>query len=377
MNDNLKQPGSNDVRGLINAPLFEKKFSSDDIDHLVQLVLKDLGILPSLPLSPSSSHSQNDSNSEISTSSNLSTPEDKKATFAKMDQVSNDSNNSAVNVLRLTNKVITLEIIQQSCATLLKQNLNAQTIRLAWGAILTPSAKDELKKRGIRVVFESQHSQNNSQIENNPNKGHITYSNSNRFSHFDKKDSDRPPFLTNQMEINPVEVFASQPFVSQQQSDFQQNSKNSSKENDLRDSLSSNIKNDFVVVNHLSKSEGLPLSVLKWIENNTNLLIFDISCIIQTTEKLDELFQKNQEQRGMVLTHYAALASLLFNRHPTLRAIVGFSPDQVSRETLTMGANILILDPKQTNPFQLQQIVQRFITLGKVELPEMFRSKCR
>lgn len=373
MNDNLKQSGSNEVRGLINAPLFEKKFSSDDIDHLVQLVLNDLGI-PSL--SPSSSHSQNDPESEISTASTLSSSEDKKATFPKMDQVSNDPNNSAVNVLRLTNKVITLEIIQQSCATLLKQNLNDKTVRLAWGAILTPSAKDELKKRGIRVIFESQNSQNNSQIENNPNKGHITYSNSNRFSHFDKKDSDRPPFLTNQMKINPVEAFVSQPFVSQQQSDFQHFSKSSLKANDLRESSNSNIKNDFVVVNHLSKSEGLPLSVLKWIENNTNLLTFDISCIIQTTEKLDELFQKNQEQRGMVLTHYAALASLLFNRHSALRAIVGFSPDQVSTEALTMGANILILDPKQTNPFQLQQIIQRFIKLGKVELPEMFRSKC-
>jgi hypothetical protein len=91
-------------------------------------------------------------------------------------------------------------------------------------------------------------------------------------------------------------------------------------------------------------------------------------CLIDAADQLaDELAKPNT--LGVLLTADAAAGLCLANRLRGIRAVADASAADA------VGANLLIVDPKASNFFQLKQMVAEFCRGGVRPCPEVFRTR--
>lgn len=108
--------------------------------------------------------------------------------------------------------------------------------------------------------------------------------------------------------------------------------------------------------------EGIPVQTHK------------LDCLIAATDLLAEEVVK-PNTLGLVVSAHAAAAICLANRHQGVRAVLGIDPARVGRDAASVGANLLVVDPRANGFFQIKQMVSRFRATAPGECPEILRER--
>ncbi|MFT5526529.1 MAG: hypothetical protein ACI9HK_004506 [Pirellulaceae bacterium] len=83
-------------------------------------------------------------------------------------------------------------------------------------------------------------------------------------------------------------------------------------------------------------------------------------CIEEISNEL-KLAVTTGEQFGVILTSQSAKASCVANRLSGVRAAVGFDREATIEAMATLNANVLIIDPRGKNAFQLRNLIELFV----------------
>ena len=97
-------------------------------------------------------------------------------------------------------------------------------------------------------------------------------------------------------------------------------------------------------------------------------------CLVDATDQLAvEVVKPNT--LGVAVTTYPAIAICLANRHQRVRAVWGADAAESEAAAASVGANLLVVDPRTTGFFQIKQMISRFHRHGPVECPESLRER--
>ena len=97
-------------------------------------------------------------------------------------------------------------------------------------------------------------------------------------------------------------------------------------------------------------------------------------CLVTATDELScELAKPGT--LGLVVSTYPAIALCLANRHQGVRAVWGIDAPQAAADAASVGANLLVVDPKISGVFQMKQMIVQFCRAGPRECPERLRER--
>lgn len=97
-------------------------------------------------------------------------------------------------------------------------------------------------------------------------------------------------------------------------------------------------------------------------------------CVVGATDELaDELSKPGT--LGLLVSTYPAVALCLANRHRGVRAVWGVDAGRLAADAASVGANLLVLDPRITSLFQLKQMTIQFCRQRAAECPENLRER--
>lgn len=99
-----------------------------------------------------------------------------------------------------------------------------------------------------------------------------------------------------------------------------------------------------------------------------------MDCIVRATDELAEAVRSGH-CLGVLLTRYAAIGVCAANRHSGVRAVCGVEAGQAASDTASLGANLLVINPRQTPPYQLHKMIQEFYQTGVRPCPEGLKSR--
>jgi hypothetical protein len=97
-------------------------------------------------------------------------------------------------------------------------------------------------------------------------------------------------------------------------------------------------------------------------------------CLIETTTSLAGEIRQSQTL-GVILTSQVAAAICLANRLAGVRAVTGDNAEVVAKAADSVGANLLVVQPRGKSPFQLKQIIAAFHRPGKRPCPEALKKQ--
>jgi ribose 5-phosphate isomerase RpiB len=97
-------------------------------------------------------------------------------------------------------------------------------------------------------------------------------------------------------------------------------------------------------------------------------------CLIAATDQIAGEVRK-PDTLGLVLTTYPAAALCLANRLQGTRAVLAADPGTVAADAASVGANVLVVDPRTAGFFQMKLILSRFCGEGPRVCPEVFRGR--
>jgi len=230
-----------------------------------------------------------------------------------------DEHNSLDEVFTLTDRVIFAEIVTRYAS---------QTACKRWkvglNAVVTPSAKDELKKRNIelfseRVVVDS----------DSVNKGCLA----GMETSFPKT---RVTFSASNMAEGSL-VF----------------SRMKTKENSKRARV--------FLANHLPEAENLPLNVREFLNRNSLLTEVRFTCLKEASRRVQSESKQDDTLKTLLATHDGAIGSIWCNRLSGVRALAAFSYDQVCLDLEATNANVVIVDPSRVGSYQFRRIVDYYL----------------
>lgn len=78
---------------------------------------------------------------------------------------------------------------------------------------------------------------------------------------------------------------------------------------------------------------------------------------------------------GVLLSNYGAIALCLANRHKGVRAVLASDESRTAGDAVSVGANMLVLEPRRVAPEAMRQIVTAFCRQGPGECPEELRER--
>lgn len=95
-------------------------------------------------------------------------------------------------------------------------------------------------------------------------------------------------------------------------------------------------------------------------------------CLVASTDELArELAEPNTA--GLIVSTHPAMALRLAGRHRNLRAVWGVDFGRLERDLADIGANVLVVDPRATSPYQIRRMLVDFCRRGPAECPELLR----
>lgn len=97
-------------------------------------------------------------------------------------------------------------------------------------------------------------------------------------------------------------------------------------------------------------------------------------CLVAATDQLAEEVAK-PNTLGVVVSTYPAVALCLANRQRGVRAVLGIDAGGVAGDAASVGANVLVVDPKAAGLFPMRQMISRFSKEGPWECPEVLRER--
>ena len=218
--------------------------------------------------------------------------------------------------LRLSSRVITLEQIRSAPPKI-------RRLVVPNRAVVTPSARDELKKTGMQLAFDSAASVEAS-ASAVPAFGRATLSASNA-----------APALA------PRRAPAADPIRS------------------------------LSVAYHAVLPEAVPARFLEELAKTVSIERYQNKCVMQTAEFLAGRLAQ-EKSKAVLFTRYTAAASAVCNRKKVIRAMIGAGADRLDADAASIGANLLIVDPGQ-GVFQIRRAVTRFVELGAAVCPDVLR----
>ncbi len=117
------------------------------------------------------------------------------------------------------------------------------------------------------------------------------------------------------------------------------------------------------VATKLPKAECAPRSVLEYLSRNTELHEQRFDCLKKTTQAVAEQLNENKAIRAIIVTHDGAIANVWANRKKGVRAVVAYAVEQAKRDVKVADANTLILDPRDLGAYQARLVVDFFVTM--------------
>jgi ribose 5-phosphate isomerase RpiB len=97
-------------------------------------------------------------------------------------------------------------------------------------------------------------------------------------------------------------------------------------------------------------------------------------CLIRATDDMAKRLM-NAGTTGVLLSNYGAVAICLANRHQGVRAILASDESRTAADAVSVGANVLVLEPRRTVPETMRQIVTAFCQQRPGECPEALRDR--
>ncbi len=97
-------------------------------------------------------------------------------------------------------------------------------------------------------------------------------------------------------------------------------------------------------------------------------------CLIRATDDMARRLA-GAGTAGVLLANYGAVAMCLANRHRGVRAILASDESRTATDAVSVGANVLVVEPRRTAPEVMRQIVTAFCRQGPGECPEELRDR--
>lgn len=77
-------------------------------------------------------------------------------------------------------------------------------------------------------------------------------------------------------------------------------------------------------------------------------------------------------KRTLLFTDHSAVAVCLANRRRGVRACTGLGWDDVRRSAESIGANMLVSEPRGSSSFELRRMIEAFLNLGDMQCPAKY-----
>jgi hypothetical protein len=118
-----------------------------------------------------------------------------------------------------------------------------------------------------------------------------------------------------------------------------------------------------------------PKSLANTLKNEgVNVECRSTDCILDATDRLTVALAKG-DTLGLLLTPHTAAAMCLANRLSVVRAVLGGNTSNIEADLNAVGANLLIIDPKNISLFKLCRIAGEYYRGGMRTCPEVFRKR--
>ncbi|MGN0930828.1 MAG: RpiB/LacA/LacB family sugar-phosphate isomerase [Thermoguttaceae bacterium] len=118
-----------------------------------------------------------------------------------------------------------------------------------------------------------------------------------------------------------------------------------------------------LVATKLPSSESAPRTLLEYLSRNTGFQEQRFDCLKKATLTVAERLNENQVKRAIIVTHDGAIANVWANRKKGVRAVVAYSVEQAKRDIKAADANTLILDPRDLGAYQARLVVDFWVTM--------------
>lgn len=97
-------------------------------------------------------------------------------------------------------------------------------------------------------------------------------------------------------------------------------------------------------------------------------------CLVEATDDLAGRLAAG-DCSGIMLSSYPAIALCLANRHPRVRAILASDASRTAADAASVGANLLILEPRRTPSGAIGEIAASFCSQGPGRCPEALKDR--
>ena len=92
-------------------------------------------------------------------------------------------------------------------------------------------------------------------------------------------------------------------------------------------------------------------------------------CLVRATDDMSRRL-KTRDTAGVMLSNYGAIAMCLANRHQGVRAILASDESRTATDAVSVGANLLVAEPRRLAPETLGKIVSAFCAQGPGTCPK-------
>ena len=236
--------------------------------------------------------------------------------FANVRRLSEKASETS-EVFDVAKRVVVFETVAKLSAT-----TNQKTWRFRADAVITPSALDELARRGVRVVRAGRGVSPSSAPS--PASSKVTLSAS-----------------------NAVGVSGSRVSVAN------------------AESSESVARVKTLLATCLPGNERAPRGVVEYLTRNTDFTEARLDCMKKTTALVAESLAADESLKAVIATRDGAVGCVWANRKKGVRAVVAVTVEQAKRDLAATNANTLIFDPRDVGPYQARQIVDFFVQMKR------------
>ena len=113
---------------------------------------------------------------------------------------------------------------------------------------------------------------------------------------------------------------------------------------------------------HADESERLPDFIQETTLRSAETLVFRSDCLRKISARIAEERKKDEALKTIVVTSDDAIASIWINRYGGSRAVVVRSVEKTIDDCNRANANVVIVDPKEIGAFRYARIIDHFLS---------------